>query len=68
MTTRTQTAMMAKAVRRYVTSGDYEADSRDWPGQHYVEKEVNHHAALLEGLLTEVHRRADGARPPSLPE
>ena len=60
--------MMAKAVRRYVSSGDYEADSRDWPGQHYVEKEVNHHAALLEGLLTEVRRRADGARPPSLPE
>lgn len=68
MTTKSQAAMMAKAVRRYVESGEYEANSRDWPGAHYVEKETNHHAALLDGLLAEVRRRADGARPPALPD
>jgi hypothetical protein len=68
MTTKSQAAMMAKAVRRYVESGDYDSYSHEWPGTNYIEKETNHHAALRDGLLAEVRRRADGARPPSLPE
>jgi hypothetical protein len=68
MTTKSQATMMAKAVRRYVASGDYEANSRDWPGAHYVEKETNHHAALRDAMIAEVRRRADGAKPPALPD
>ena len=68
MTTKTESAMIANAVRRYVASGDYEAHSLDWPGDNYVERETNHRAALRDGLLAEVRRCADGARPPALPE
>ena len=56
------------AAQRYIESGDYTADSHYRPGANYVEKEINHHTALRNGLLAEVRIRAAGARPPALPD
>ena len=68
MTTRREAVIIAKAVQRYIGSGDYAADSHYWLGANYVEKEINHHVALRNGLLAEVRIRAAGARPPALPD
>jgi hypothetical protein len=59
--------MIKRAVRRFIETGDYEADARDWPGGSYIEKATNQHAALIEGLIAAVRRGASGVWPPALP-
>jgi hypothetical protein len=56
------------AIRRYLDAGEYDANPRGWPGQHYVDRERAQHAALKGALIAEVRRLAGGAQPPPLPE
>jgi hypothetical protein len=67
METHSQRAIMAKAVRRYLASGESNPDSRDWPGANYIERESRHHTALREALVAAVRRRSVGAQAPTLP-
>ena len=46
--------MVKAAIRRYLASGDYDANDWRWPGDSYAEKETNQHATLTGALIAEV--------------
>ena len=61
------TASVAEAIQRYLRSGDYEHDHPEWPGQNFWEKAKRGHDDLLDALVKEVRRRADGRRHAPVP-
>jgi hypothetical protein len=54
-------------IRRYLETGQADADPRGWPGANIIEQGRAQHAALSGALIAEVRRRAAGAAPPALP-
>jgi hypothetical protein len=52
-------------IERYLRTGEYDADSRAWPGPNFIERGRNADAALRKALIEEVRRRAPLA---TLPE
>ena len=53
------------AIRRYLASGDHDPNIHLWPGQNFVELEINTHTALRGALIDAVKERA--AKVPKLP-
>lgn len=59
--------VIAEAIARYLRSGEYEHDHPEWPGQNFWEKAKRGHDDLLDALVREVRRRADGRRHAPVP-
>ncbi len=53
------------AVRRYLATGDHDRNIHLWPGQNFLELEINTHTALRGALIDAVKERA--AKVPKLP-
>lgn len=51
---------IAEAIQRYLREGTHEHDHPEWPGQNFWEKAKRGHDDLLDALVKEVRRRADG--------
>jgi len=60
-------ARIAQAIERYLRSGEHEPDHLEWPGQNFLEKARRGHNDLLDALVKEVRRRADGRSHASVP-
>lgn len=57
----------AEAIERYLRSGEYEHDHREWPGQNIIEKARNGHDSLLRALVAEVRKRSEGRQHSAVP-
>ena len=51
-------------IERYLRTGEYDADSRAWPGSDFLEQSRNADAALRKALIDEVRRRSPLATAP----
>jgi len=60
-------AAIARAIERYLRSGEYEHDHPEWPGQNIFEKAKCGHDDLLDALVREVQRRAAGKQHAPVP-
>lgn len=61
-------ARIVEAIERYLRSGEYDHDHPQWPGQNFLEKAKRGHDDLLDALVKEVRRRADGRTHAPVPE
>jgi hypothetical protein len=57
---------IAGAIQRYLRSGEHEHDHPEWPGNLW-DRAKKGHDDLLDALVTEVRRRADGRRHAPVP-
>lgn len=54
------------AVRRYLATGDHDPNIHLWPGQNFLESEINTHTALRGALIDAFKERA--AKVPKVPK
>lgn len=52
------------AIKRYLQSGEHDADFRAWPGDSYLGRIHKGNAAMREALKSAIHQRAHHAGPP----
>jgi hypothetical protein len=62
-----QSEAVVEAIARYLRSGEHEHDHPEWPGRNFLEKATRGHDDLLDALVKEVRRRAEGRRHAPVP-
>jgi hypothetical protein len=60
-------ARIAQAIERYLRSGEYDHDHPEWPGQNIWDKAKKGHDDMLDALVREVQRRAEGRQHAPVP-
>ncbi len=58
----------ARAIARYLRSGEYEHDHPEWSGNSWWERANKGHNDLLHALVAEVRKRSEGRQHPPVPD